>query len=476
MKYCILLNQIDNFHEFASQLAGEIINQGDECIILSNCKIAEYSKLSLYPKELKLISKIDWLRQNKKTKMPTDQSDISWKEFFSTFDRQSWQKGLFNFTYQNSLKIITDLYSFVDSVLQKEKPDFILSSPVSNIFSHTVFNLAQKYKCHYVGFIPSRIPGRLDLYDQIHTDSRYQKTFKQLNVSDISKDEKAFALNFVQSFIEHKQLPSYVIDKVKHNLTGFFARKKAMLPFGYKYLKNRSSFKSIDYESEIFLRHTIRSLLWAINRRVIRITNRKIFDKADLTAKYFFFPLHLQPESSTSVLATYFCDQINTIANTAFALPFPYKLYVKEHPAAVKSGRSKKFYKRLKQIPNIVLVSHKENTAQLIKHSAGVITLTSTIGMEAALSGKSVYILGDVFYEYHPLCKKINGFDQLNCELINCDFKTNYSTIELNDINIRFIVSYLRNTSIDCFISQPNNRRAHKSLCQDIKQKHQYYD
>ena len=47
--------------------------------------------------------------------------------------------------------------------------------------------------------------------------------------------------------------------------------------------------------------------------------------------KIYLFPLQLKPESSTSVLARYYCDDLSVIKNIAFNIPFGCKLYVKEH-------------------------------------------------------------------------------------------------------------------------------------------------
>lgn len=44
----------------------------------------------------------------------------------------------------------------------------------------------------------------------------------------------------------------------------------------------------------------------------------------------------------------------------------------------------------------------------LIGDSCGVVTISSTAGYEAVIM-KIVFLFGDVFYENHPLCIKLNA-------------------------------------------------------------------
>ncbi len=199
------------------------------------------------------------------------------------------------------------------------------------------------------------------------------------------------------------------------------------------------------------------------------LSHRRFFEKYEKDEKFFLFPLHFQSEASTSVYATYYCDQINAINNIAFSLPFPYKLYVKEHPAAVGT-RQKDYYKKLKEIPNVVLISPYENVENIIKDSFGVITLTSTVGLESALAGKPVYILGSVFYSYHPLCKTPKNFEELKAQLEK-DVVEKSEAQNLEGINASFIISYFRNTiegsiAVSSFGQDTNN---YSSIYKEIK-------
>lgn len=447
MKWLFLVNNAPFLMEVLGKLAYQVMEEEDECVGIMSSKIAEYKKKKYFPAKMKFISKIDWcignFRKDKK-----EFGGLSWREVFFAFARLEQS----DFDYDNSLEIVSQIYQFFEFIFEKEKPDVIISEPCSDLFNAIVYYFCQLNKVPYFGLTGSRFVDRIDVYDLEATCSKYKKTFREINNNDISNKEKQFAKNFVEKFISHKKLPSYVgSEKIYFSQFGFIKhylrRIKEVGRPHLQYFLNRKHFKEFDYESE----NIFKDGFWApfrAERRKFRILSQKnIFsylNELDNNQKFFLFPLHFQPEASTFVLATYFCDQLNTIKNTALALPLSYKLYVKEHPSAVGT-KPRSFYKKLEQLPNVVLISAYENVENLIKKSAGVVTLTSTIGMEAALIGKPVYVLGNVFYSYHPLCRKVKNFEELK-DKIAIDLINKPNTDNLENINHRFIISYFRNT------------------------------
>lgn len=446
MKWLFLVNNASYLSEFFGKLSDEIIKQGDDCIVVFNSKIAEYGKKKFFNNKVRFISKIDWCIKNYDSSKK-DFGELSWKNLFSGFDRF---KSL-NFNYKNSLKIMSHLFQLFEFIFTKEKPDIIISEPPAGPFHSVAYYFCEKNKIPYVGLSGSRFDDKIDVYDSEFDFSEYKKTFKEIEDADLSEKEKEFAKDFVEKFVSHKHIPSYVgMAKIRMSqfeiLKHYFSRITEEAPL-LKYLVRRRIFKSFDYESEARVKRTLLAFFRMEKRQLKIFLQRKVFSK-DLNIKdsadFFFFPLHYQPEASTSVWATYYSDQLSTIRNIAFALPLPYKLFVKEHPASV-GLRTNSFYKELKKIPNVVLVSPSENIEDIINRSSGVITLTSTAGIEAAFSGKPVYVLGNVFYSYHPLCRKVENFDELRIK-IKEDLVDKPDTKDLNNINYRFIVSLFRNT------------------------------
>jgi len=469
MRWLFLINNAPFLIEFLSKITKQLIEEGQECIMVINSKMAEYEKSKFFPAQAKILSKVDWCIENY-NKQKRDFGGLTWREFFPIYDRFS----LLNFNYNSSLEAINQVYQFLDYIFEKEKPEVVVGELPVGLFHQIAYYFCKKYQKPFLGFLDSRINNRLDVYDLEWTCSKYEKTFKELKETDITEKEQKFARNFVRKFISHKEEPVYM-DLIKSNFgqwdifRNYIEKTKEFGRPTIKYLLNRNRFKTYDYESEQLLRSRL-GAFFRIERREFRILFQKnVFDYSPKDNNYFFYPLQYVPEASTNVLATYYSNQLSSIKNISFTLPLPYKLYIKEHPASI-GLRPRDFYQKLKKIPNVVLRSSSENTEQLIKNSSGVIVLTSTVGMEAALSGKPVYILGNVFYYYHPFCRKVENFEDLRKQ-IKKDQVSKPDIRNLEKINCRFITSYLRNTIegniLDASYEKDNND--YRKICANLR-------
>ena len=469
MKWLFLINNAAFLSEFLGKVSQQLIEEGNECTIAMNSKLAEYERSKFFPKNARIISKVDWCIENYNENRKNF-GDLSWRELFVIYERSPFYK----FSYEKSLEVVNQLYQFFYYIFEKEKPDFVIGEPPAGLFGQVGYYFCKKNKVVFLGILESRFPGRTDVYDLEWTCSKYEKTFKELNKENLSQKEIEFAKNFIDELISHKVLySSCYLCKIKFNSIDFikhyFKRAKESGATLLKYFINRDKFKNYDYESEAVSRHNIKAPFRTI-RRNFRISFQEgVFERKNPKDKYLFFPLQYEPEASTLVLATYYSDQLATIKNTAFTLPFPYKLYLKEHPGSIGT-RLDTFYQKLKKIPNVVLLSADEPTPEIIAKAKGVITMTSTVGMEAALSGKPVYVLGNVFYSYHPLCKKVANFEDLK-EKISEDLKGKPDISNLEETNLRFIISYFRNSiCANMFLAkEKEDTNDYKLICRELK-------
>lgn len=135
-----------------------------------------------------------------------------------------------------------------------------------------------------------------------------------------------------------------------------------------------------------------------------KVNSQKNIYKAelDLKCKFVYFPLHLQPEMTTSLLGGMFCDQILAIERLRQLLPDDWKIYVKENPKQSYYMREELFFRRLSLIPNTYFVSREVNTYDLIKNSQFVATITGTAGWEAVSGGKCALVFGLAWYRKLP--------------------------------------------------------------------------
>lgn len=441
-KWCFLANDASFLMEFLGKLAHQAVQEGDECLVLVNSKIAEFEKLRFFPKEAHIVSKVDWCKKQYDPSRDLT-NKLSWKYFFSTFDRYKT-----SFNYKKAFDIVSQLYQFTEAMLLKEKPDIIVTEIPSGIHNEIVYKFCNELNIPCIGFTDSLF-DTLALYDKGLTDSRFEQTFSTLRTQDVSQKDVEFIKKWIDLYTSHRKVPGYdKVVKVHFNQLGllvhYIKRLREVGKILLKYAFSRNKWKDYDFESEAILRHSIEAP-FEMERRQFRIRNqRHFYGKIGEQDQFFLYPLQFQPEASSSVMAPYYCNQADTIKNIAFSLPFPFKLYVKEHPMAV-GRKPDEFYEFLSRIPNVKLIGFRESAAELIKNCKGVITLSSTMGLEAALTGKPSYVFGDVWYSYHPFCRKIRNFEELGKKLLE-DLSHPPDTSNLSDTNVRFVASYWKNT------------------------------
>src|SRR5262249_48951677 len=137
-------------------------------------------------------------------------------------------------------------------------------------------------------------------------------------------------------------------------------------------------------------------------RRVARtaVAKRAYFELPRAGERYMLFPLHFQPESSTLVMAPYHLDQAPLVENLAKSLPIGHWLYVKEHPHSA-GRRPVAFYRRLKKLFNVRLISPDVDSHALVRGAEAVATINSTMGLEAILYERPVISFGPAFYNMY---------------------------------------------------------------------------
>lgn len=135
------------------------------------------------------------------------------------------------------------------------------------------------------------------------------------------------------------------------------------------------------------------TLSWLLKDRPRRVTNgimagREHFKPATEVGDvdYVLFPLHRQPEASIDVLAFRYSDQAAVVEAVARDLPKGWLLVVKEHSNGL-GDRPPHFYRRLRQIENVVLVDPWCDSISLARRARLVFTLSGTLAYEAGLLG-----------------------------------------------------------------------------------------
>lgn len=120
--------------------------------------------------------------------------------------------------------------------------------------------------------------------------------------------------------------------------------------------------------------------------------------EVDFDCKFAYFPLHLQPEMTTSTLGGVYSDQLSAVEKLAQIIPDDYLIYIKENPKQRGQMRGKQFFSRLEQIRKARLLPSYIDTHVLIRRAQFVATITGTAGYEAICKGKNVLYFGMPWY------------------------------------------------------------------------------
>lgn len=157
-----------------------------------------------------------------------------------------------------------------------------------------------------------------------------------------------------------------------------------------------------DDTNDYVYRHIIRSASRKSKKHVFKINSERFSQHMVDGEKFVYFPLHLQPEMTTSTLGGIYNDQVLAIERLRRIIPDDWYIYVKENPLQTYEWRDKYFYERLELIKNLRFIDYKTSTYELIAKSMFVATITGTAGFEAVSGGKPALVFGLAWYRSLP--------------------------------------------------------------------------
>lgn len=226
-------------------------------------------------------------------------------------------------------------------------------------------------------------------------------------------NSKSLAEKYLQQFESRRiQADAYIAPPRMRMLESIRKIPQRMLGLQRIYRKSsqREFLKFVEYRSG----HSV----WAAlldNLRAARA--RKALSKirsitAPPASRYVFFGLHFQPESSIDVWAPFFSNQIWVIELLSRSIPPTHKLLVKIHKSDV-SNYSRAQLEHMMSFPGVEIVAPFADTYSFIQNADLVIVIQSTVGLEAALLGKPVIMLGDSLVNIFPSASPVGKIQDL---------------------------------------------------------------
>jgi hypothetical protein len=136
------------------------------------------------------------------------------------------------------------------------------------------------------------------------------------------------------------------------------------------------------------------------------------YDELSPDRPYVYFPLHVTDDYKIKRVIPHCVDQASLVEQVADALPAGYDLVLKEHPMSI--GRNSiALLRRLRSRANVRLVEPHASTHELVRGSAAVAVISSTVGLEALLYEKPVLTLGQPFYGGYGITLDVDSFAEI---------------------------------------------------------------
>lgn len=416
MHILILVNSAKNFPPFFVNLGLFLESQGHRVVFALESRMPNY----VYPNAMGKTEQKRFYFSDYFMNASLDGEEVYfdkdlWRLIYSDYERFC----VFNIHKDKPAeyfrKLVIALPNFFEEIFASEDIDVVIFENVSNGFAAAAFLVAQQHGKKYLGISSSRLPGRFEIHESVLDVSEpikkiYEKLLSTAEAWELNPTMKDYLRNL--ETVEPDYMKQSEICVHRSFVEQYFNLAKIL--YGLKLLRYSWSQKNFYYDHQFGhpLSFSLKMLFRTLGRKVRLFFIKKFYRKPILDNSFYLYPLHFHPESSTSLLAPDYIDEFNVVRSIAFSLPFGSFLYVKDHKSAA-GYPDLKFYKAISRLPNVKLIHYDENTKELIRHSRGIITLSSTVGYEALLFNKPVYILGRVFYEFHPLCRRVKSFGDL---------------------------------------------------------------
>jgi hypothetical protein len=324
------------------------------------------------------------------------------------------------FQYDEILSILEKECKFFESVLDEINPDFLVIKLTDTHQSNIFHQICKSKGIRILMMIPTRFAYRFAISDE---DDKIDE-FNPDEINNIEEKTLEELRNYSKKYHALQQT-----NKFKSNLKISYWKRIEKF-FNYVIKMNDSDFKNyfINYGRTPFKAMTKFLFLQQYLRK--SFIDKNLVKMIDKNTPFIYYPLQAEPERTLLLSAPFYTDQIELITRIAKAMPVGFKLYVKEHASMSLVGwRDISYYKKILELPNVVLIHPSVNSDELLKNSSLVVTIRGTTGIEATFYEKPTITLIDVNYSALPSVYKIKNIEELPQKIQNMLGKTTSASI-----------------------------------------------
>ena len=383
-------------------------------------------------------------------------------------------------TYQQRIDRYHEYLSYWSYIVEKNDLDVaIFGSTPHLVYDYILYCVCRHFDVETVILTHTGLPNRFLVRNQIHEDPLNQvSTSTDKSISEINKK---YLQNIKQdydsaepSYMSKDRIDRGIIDYVDRIIKSGQIAYRSVTNLLYLLEKKLNYKKSLDERLYSQIRNGIASLFIP---KLYRLKLKRDYENKsscpDTNKQYIYFPLHYQPERTTSPEGGYYTHQHLAINLIVSEIPDNWEVFVKEHPSQFSSrlqgekGRSPDYYEYLQQIPSVSLVTMNSNPFDLIDNAEAVATVTGTSGWEALIRGTPTIVFGNAWYRTAPGCYYVKSTDDLTSAI------NSISEDDLTANNIEHFISSVEKNSYIGSLNSKNDKNIeslYSAVCDSINE------
>lgn len=306
------------------------------------------------------------------------------------------------YAFEDGIRILAGIREFWEDILDRVPVDAILGE-IASATEWMAWSLAQRRGISYLLPYPTPVANHFFFLDgPAGLWHSMQERFETIKARTLSPEAANRAAEFLYKFRRQKVKAPFLAWAQHSPLLprlAELARRAARIPF-----RIRTHFEDGRFEVGSYHGTPPWCPIWQDTVQIFRHVGSEaaIFDREIASGPKIYFPLHVQPEFTTDVRAPFCTNQTAIIENISKSMPIGYRLIVKEHPG-MKGERKLSYYREIKKLPNVQLLSPSVDSHDVIQQSDAVVTITGSSAWEAILYEKPVIAFGPLCYGFYDL-------------------------------------------------------------------------
>ncbi len=304
------------------------------------------------------------------------------------------------YSHEFILKVLQVALERIDEHFEQVSPNAIIGLNAVTLYDYLYYLIARERGIPYFQLKLTRIQNYVSLYtdplgvsphigDRIE---RYQSNPEAFNTNEaLQREVRTFveqaridALSYEGAISKKKKKPKGSKEGAVETSKASWSKRLVNIVF-----ENQQDAHYPTARKSIFYSRIVKPWRHMLIQRLVFQSGDADWGEEHENYRYAVYPLNTEPEVALLVYGRSYRNQIETIRNIASSLPVEWKLVVKEHPNAM-GYRNIGYYKKLREIPNVVLLGPAVETNNVVAGADLVFVVFGTIGLEAIMKEKPV--------------------------------------------------------------------------------------